>query len=101
MSGKSVSLTNFSTLAYTDDIILLATEAWETEDLIKRLGRYLKRQHMGLNVEKMKVVRIKNKRRAKAQTDKVEMEWERNWGEEEVQVFGEPGTKQQETRSIR
>jgi len=47
------------TLAYADDIVLLAEEEDEMRSMIVRLEDYLERKGLELNVEKTKIMRFR------------------------------------------
>lgn len=49
------------TLAYTDDVVLLAEEKERIRCMIERLGRYLERKGLKLNAEKSKVMRFRRR----------------------------------------
>jgi len=51
------------TLAYADDIVLLAEQEDEMRSMIVRLEEYLDRKGLELNVEKTKIMRFRKGRR--------------------------------------
>ena len=52
-------------MAYADDMVLLAKSEWEMKEMIKRFEKYIKKKKMILNVEKSKIVVFKKGRRGK------------------------------------
>lgn len=63
------------TLAYADDVVLLATTKKEMEEMIKQMDKYAKRKKLEVNIEKSKVMVIGGGR-----TEKEEKSWK--WSEE-------------------
>jgi len=71
-------------LAYADDVVLLAEEEYEMRCMIKRFERYLGRKRLELNVNKTKVMRF---RKGKGGMGKREWRWKgKNRGSEGVSV---------------
>ena len=62
------------TLAYADDIILMATKESDMKGLLKRMEMYLARKNLQLNVEKSKVVTF---RKGGGKKTVVEWKWRR------------------------
>jgi len=58
MGDKSEGKKIYS-LAYTDDLVLLAEKEEEIRSMIERLERYLDRKKLELNVEKTKIMRCR------------------------------------------
>lgn len=58
--GKDKGRRVFS-LAYTNDIILLAEEEGGMRNMIERLERYLERKGLELNVGKTRIVRFRKR----------------------------------------
>ena len=48
-------------LAYADDMVLVAEEEEEMRGMIERLEKYLKRKKLELNTEKTKIIRFRKK----------------------------------------
>lgn len=49
------------TLAYADDMVLIAKKENEMRSMIDRLKKYFERKRLKLNVEKSKILRFKKK----------------------------------------
>ena len=56
--GVKVGNEKIRSLAYADDIVLLAEDEGEMLGMIKKLERYLNRKRLVLNVEKTKIMRL-------------------------------------------
>ena len=54
--GVRVGKEKILTLAYADDIALLAKEPKDLRDMIRRFGKYLENKGLQLNAEKSKVL---------------------------------------------
>lgn len=61
VGGIVIGNRKFSTLAYADDIVLVANREDELKEMIKRLEKYLDRKKLWLNVEKSKVMEFRKR----------------------------------------
>lgn len=69
------------TLAYADDIVLLAEGEDEIKCMMARLERYLDRKRLVLSVEKSKMMRF---RKGDGRMKKVEWRWKKNGGSKRI-----------------
>jgi alcohol dehydrogenase YqhD (iron-dependent ADH family) len=61
-------------LAFTDDLVIVAKSVREMKEMMKNLGRYVRKKKLEVNVEKIKMM-VFNKRKRRSE----ENEW--NWEE--------------------
>lgn len=80
--GTVIGKSKLYTLAYADDMAMIAHSVEELKDMIKALERYLSRKDLILNVEKTKVMTFSNGGRL----SKSEWKWE-NRTIDEVKAF--------------
>lgn len=80
--GVSIGRSRIYTLAYADDLAVMATEEKELRKMLKSLEKYFKEKEMILNVEKSKVLIFCKKDR-----DKGKRRW--SWKEEEIEEVEE------------
>ncbi|XP_024884387.1 uncharacterized protein LOC112462700 [Temnothorax curvispinosus] len=59
VGGMRIEQGRIWTLAYADDIVLLAREEEALEEMIKRLEKYLRKRKLELNVEKSKILKFR------------------------------------------
>lgn len=59
VGGMRIGQGRIWTLAYADDVVLLARKEEALEEMIKRLERYLEKKKLLLNVEKSKIMRFR------------------------------------------
>lgn len=76
--GVVIRREKFWSLAYADDMVLLARNQQDLKEMIGRLKIYLERQDLILNAEKSKVLIFKTGR-----SQIKEVEWK--WGEEKIE----------------
>lgn len=84
------------TLAYADDIVLLAEDEEGMRSMIERLERYMERKRLEVNTEKTKIMRFRRggHRMARKVWRGMETERKRAGGCEGVQVCGVCNTKE-------
>lgn len=70
---------NIYTLAYADDVVLMAEEEQDMRAMLSRLERYLDKKGLELNAEKTKVMRF---RKGGGKTKKIDWRWKRKKLEE-------------------
>lgn len=80
--GASIGTSRFYTLAYADDLAVIATNENKLRRMLKSLGKYFKEKEMILNVEKSKVLVFSRKDR-----DRGKRKW--RWKEEEIEEVEE------------
>lgn len=80
--GASIGRSRFYTLAYADDLAVIATNENKLRRMLKSLGKYFKEKEMILNVEKSKVLVFSRKDR-----DRGKRKW--RWKEEEIEEVEE------------
>lgn len=76
--GVVVGNEKFWSLAYADDIVLIAERAQDLKEMMGRMKKYLEGKELVLNAEKSKILMFKRGRSAKKKE-----EWK--WGEEDIE----------------